>query len=392
VQQREYRAVSDIVAIYKRANNMYANDIVNRSNPSKKGMGIVIYQKTINPILLVSIIIILLISFTGCSDNPPYYLKSGEPIQLVKGANSVKCSAQTLVDMIVPLLDQVLPITTEDTADIDAMVLLHNKLEGLGVKTGFVAINVDGNKPFLTCVAVETTDRGLMYIYIASQSSKNETDWSKPEYIQAVYLQNGRQIGFVEATYALSNDYLWYLTYLTKYYQSADYGEFVNEYGKVVDTNSARLDAIKKTNSAIRDLLDIGWPYETYSRNSIFNSRIDRYNLYIESFNAQVDDFNAEVNYSEKLNEGTSKVIFSIKEIITGPLSLTVTPKPWTPSWLTDKSFPVQPLNNAKDDLDSLLASDDFYKQLPKPDKQSCKKSARLSENNFVVDDYKVWW
>lgn len=178
--------------------------------------------------LFLTVVAIAYLVFTGCATNPPYKLASGERIILTKGDGSVSCSYKELLDKVDSLLDSVLPHTKENSSGLDAMVMLHNGLEDIGIKTALVAINAQGNKPFYTCIAVETTDRGLVLLSVIPRSIGVRHNFDRSAYIQSVYLEKGQKIGFVEAKYAQSNSYSWYLEYLERFYAAADFGEYLN--------------------------------------------------------------------------------------------------------------------------------------------------------------------
>ena len=169
--------------------------------------------------LLPICFLLVLFILQGCASNPPYKLDSGEQAVLTGGSGSVACSWESLLHEVDISLDDVLPYTKEKSSGIDSMVMLHNKLENRGIRTALVAVNVETNEPFFTGIAVETTDRGLVFLTLVAQSLGISMSLDRSENIQSVYLKEGEKIGFVEAKFALSGDYAWYLDYLDRFYQ-----------------------------------------------------------------------------------------------------------------------------------------------------------------------------
>lgn len=326
----------------------------------------------------------------GCAGNhqPPYKLDSGEQVVLTNNDNSIACSWETLLFFVNESLDDVLPYTKERSSDIDSMVMLHNKLEDAGIRTALVGVNVQDNNPFFTCVAVETSDRGLLFLTIIPQAIGDRLSCNQSEFIQLVYLEKGQKIGFVEAKFALSSSYSWYLDYLTKFYQAGDSSNYLEEFSKVIDDNYMRLNAIDKTNEEIMGYLEDP-EYYTEARRLAFNHRVDRYNSYIDDFNAQIEDYNLELSQYNELAEGTSNVIYAIKEDYSYPFKVSIPPvniTAITPPEISSYKLPTQSY------VDELIASGDSYNQIPKPSRQSTEKFERITDDNFVVNDFKLWW
>ena len=338
-------------------------------------------------LLLFPISILLL----GCSSNPPYKLDSGEQVILTENSASASCSWDYLLSTLDGFLNEVLPYTKQRSSGIDSMVMLHNKLEGVGIKAALVAINIEGNKPFFTCVAVSTTDKGVRFVTLIPQSLSNSLSGKRSEYIQSVYLRESERIGFVEAKFALSGDYSWYLDYLDKFYESTDFGTYLETYHKVIEKNATSLRSIDKTNEEIRKYLEGSWLY-TEGRRIAFNRRIERYNSYVEVYDAQVDDYNLELSECEKLADAVSQVIYCVREDYSYPFSLNpiVVPPASMPIILPPPvTITIVPTPS---NVDRLISSDDSYNQEPKPDRQSTEKFERLSDQNFIVNDFKQWW
>jgi hypothetical protein len=359
--------------------------------------------------IFVSSVIFLLVITTGCATSPSYRLDSGEPIALTNGPGSVLCTYQELLNKVDSVLDNVLPYTISNSSEIDAMMELHNRLEDIGIKVAFVAINVLDNKPFYSCIAVETADKGLVYLSLVTQSMGTEYNLDRSVYIQATYLEIGEKLGFVEAKYAQSFDYSWYLEYLQRFYRSADFYKYLEKYGSVIDENSAALDKISQNLDNVYDQLSRyqKWPMSrSLSDIAMFNRladdydiKIKRYNQNIETFNAQVNDYNSELQRGSTLAEGTSEFIYAVEEIpgLTAPYTVTmpnITIPEWTimpaPSVVSPySSFLLYP---TLDEIQRGFSFDDTYNQIPKPDMQSVEKFERISDDNFVVTNYKLWW
>jgi len=339
---------------------------------------------------LLFIFLLVLFALQGCvSNNPPYKLESGEQVILANGSGSVSCSSDEFISQVDTLLDDILPYTEENSSDIDSMVMLHNKLEDRGIRTALVAVNVESNEPFFTCIAVETTDRELVFLTLVSQSLDTSMSLDRSEYIQSVYLKKGEKIGFVEAKFALSGNYSWYLDYLDRWYRAADFGKYLEEYAEVIDKNSARLSKIDETNEEIRKYLE-DWQYYTEERRLEFNHRVERYNGYVKVFDVQVEDYNSLLPEVEKLADGLSEVIYGIKEDYSYPFAPLIVPHHISiNTTLVPSYFAILP---GQSYVDQLIISDDSYSHIPKPDRQSVEKFERLSDQNFIVNDFKLWW
>lgn len=359
--------------------------------------------------LVIGVVVIACLTVVGCTSDPPYGLDSGERVHLTKGSGSVSCSYQDLLSKVESVLDYVLPYTKAKSSGIDAMVVLHNKLEDMGINTGFVAINVRGDKPFYTCIAVETTDRGLVFFTLVPESVGKSSNLDRSAYIQAVYLQKGQKIGLVEARFAQSNSYSWYQEYLERWYYVADFGEYLAEYERVVSKNKKQILSIKQSLDGIEDALEKArWQALFWSQREIaeFNRLVDAYNEKVERFNqsvwilnSQVDDYNAEVAECRKLSQKVQDVIVYVTEE-----SLYTFPKILQP--ITPPSYPIisspprtgtythpSLVYPSLAEIDVMIRSVDVsYHHIPKPDRQSVKKFERYTEKNFLVTDFKLWW
>jgi uncharacterized coiled-coil protein SlyX len=212
----------------------------------------------------------------------------------------------------------------------------------------------------------------------------------------------------VEAKYAQSFDYSWYLEYLQHFYRSADFRNYIHEYNSVIEKNSAVLDkisqkldiALDKLNRFQEQTISLS-PSDILMYNSLdddYDMKTKRYNQNIEIYNAQVDDYNSELDRDSTQTEGTSEYIYAIKEIpgltvpytITGP-NITIPQLFPIPAPSIVPSYSSLLLYPTLAGIQESLSFDDTYNQIPKPDIQSVEKFERISDENFVVSDYKLW-
>ena len=243
------------------------------------------------------------------SSTAPQQSSSAESENLVNNKNAGPITWNNLLDSVEILLDDILPYIEDDDPEIDGMTMLHNKLEEKAIKTGLVSINIEYGEPLHACIAVETVDRGIVFLDLVPLSLGIEGEIPEDEYMQTVYLQEGKRIGFIPARLAKSTEYSWYTDYLESTYEYFDFYVYLNEFSKVIDRNSSRLDDIEATIDEIEYLLLSGPPNYTSERERLFNDRIDRFNSYIEDFNRQVEEYMTELNQSEK-NGGDSQAPF----------------------------------------------------------------------------------
>jgi len=225
------------------------------------------------------------------------------------------------------------------------------------------------------------------------------------EYIQAVYLQKGQKIGFVEAKCAQSNSYSWYQEYLERWYYTADFAEYLAEYDSVISKNHEKISSIKQNLNTIYSDLEsfqrwkFSWSsYEIIEFNRLadaYEAKADRFNQSVQIFNSQVEDYNAEVAKYNKLTQGIQEAIYYVTETLVSPytlhpISLPAVPPPCVlvkPPSIATHLYP------SLSDIDSKLRFiDDSYYNIPKPDRQSVKKCERYADKNFVVKDFELWW
>jgi hypothetical protein len=346
------------------------------------------HKKHLHVYPLLIIVLILLLGGIGC--NPPYNLSSGEPVVLAEGGTQ-NPDFQTLITQLEKFTPTVRPLITKDSSNIDGMVLLHNKLEEIGIKTALVVVNTQEGKPFETFIGVETSDKGLCYFDLVPQSLNVDST----EVIQSVFLEEGKKIGLIAAKFNSQNTYSWYEDYLAKVYQQYDWAKYLFAYKDIVQDNIQRLDSIEKTDQEIRKELEdsSNWAFVTQAQldsfTTEFNSRIERYNGYTIECNSQIQDFNNELAQYEKQDENFPSNIYYITEVYSNIRPILVLPPaiqpeivPITPSI---PCFEASCINN-------LFSQDDYYIQKPRPDRESIIKVDRVTDWNFVVNSIELWW
>jgi len=311
---------------------------------------------------------------------------TGESVNLVNYENAGPVKWNSLLNTVEMLLDDVLPYTETNDPGIDSMTMLHNKLEERGVKTGLVSINVEEGEPIHACVAVETTDRGTVFIDLIPEPIGKEKDIERDVYIQNVYIEKGKKIGFLQARYAQSCEYAWYVDYLNELYICFDYYKYVEEFAEVINKNNSRLDSIAANIDNIEYLLYQPGNYSA-ERENLLNQRIDRYNRYIVEYNKQIEEFMKEVSKLEMMEENFPSFVYWVEETYLFPPYFAKPPD--IGPFIIPPAL-VSPFTG--ENIDSLLQSDDSYEQIPAPDINSVEKSERYHENNFVVDNYKIKW
>ena len=97
--------------------------------------------------------------------------------------------------------------------------------------------------------------------------------------------------------------------------------------------------------------------------------------------------------------EGISVFIYGVKEIpgLTAPYTIRV-PNITMPEWFPIPTPSIVPsyspflLYPTLAGIEESLSFDDTYNQIPKPDIQSVEKFERISDEIFVVNDFKLWW
>ncbi|MBI4332511.1 MAG: hypothetical protein HY673_14665 [Chloroflexi bacterium] len=318
--------------------------------------------------------------------DPPYVSDTGQKVVLTNQDFAKPTRWNDLLRVAESLLSEIIPYTKQNSSGLASNVVLHNRLEDQGIKSALVGVNAQGSKPFFACVAVETTDRGVVFVDIIPQTINAKSSFDRSELIQSVFLKPGNKIGFIAAKFVDSGDYSWYESYLSKVYDFYDFGIYLDEYADVVKRNRSRLDSIQETIEEIRRYMDDN----TNSRNilfvGLFNRKIDRFNNYIARFNGQLEDYRKDVSFYKELEGKYPDSIYYVVETrgVVNPLPTSVLPRlsVIVPS-------PVAPGTLR---LEMLLNSDDSYNQIPKPNRERAKKSERFADKNFRVTDFAMWW
>jgi hypothetical protein len=298
--------------------------------------------------------------------------------------------------MVDLLLDDALAMTVADSSDIDATSWLHNELEKRAVKSAFVAVNQGSNDPFFTCLAVETSDQGIMHICLVPKSVGVKNQTSRTEYVQAVFVRNGDKIGFLEAQYAGSHEYSWYTDYLKRAYDALDFGEYLGKYREIVEKNEQKLLGIKEQNSKLKAYMESNIYYCTDYQVDRFNDRLVRFDIYVDEYNAQSDDYNRELEKYRKMSDVYPSSIYYVTETRKYPYAPIALPAPFKSPTVYPYPVPASPRSSysysVKSEVDRMLGVDDSYSQLPAPDRSSVTQFERVSDKNFVVTSFQYWW
>lgn len=316
-----------------------------------------------------------------------------------------------LVDIATPLISDVLPLSSVNHSDEESMTLFRDKLVDKGVAAGLVKINsrlgANGNLNY--CVAVNTLDRGIVFLYILPKDVKIRNEDNR---LQEVYLKNGERVGLLSAKYGTSSYYTWYIEYLTDTFANWDYGEYINEFGNIVDKNKAALDKLKTKIEELIDFADnpkISVYDSAMSQQQIdtkykslleeVDTRIDQYNSYKGQYNAQVEDYNAKLNSFTTESEKYPDELFYIEENFLNPNFVKIpsfsipTPIFFTP--ITPVPFATINVPNTIDTflnkLQDMVNQNYSYNLLPEPNKIDFK-AERFTDKNFLVDDYNIRW
>jgi hypothetical protein len=131
---------------------------------------------------------------------------------------------------------------------------------------------------------------------------------------------------------------------------------------------------------------------------ALANDRIDEYNnIYLVQFNEQIADFNNELSIADSMSNQYPEEIFYVEEYSINPNNVfTIKPPLFAPITIPKYPFITPPViyTNADSFLSALadiINGDDSYYQISKPDRNQFK-SDRITDKNFVVDDYKIKW
>ncbi|MDD5700743.1 MAG: hypothetical protein PHU23_01730 [Dehalococcoidales bacterium] len=334
-------------------------------------------------------------------------LGSAESPSPSKSKQTANLYWSNLVDIATPLISDVLPLSSVNHSDEESMTLFRDKLISKGVAAGLVKITsklgANGNLNY--CVAVNTLDKGIAFLYILPKDVKISDEENR---LQAVYLKNGERVGLLSVKYAVSSEYAWYVKYLGNTYTNWDYGEYISEFGNIVDKNKEALD---KLGSKIDKLIDFAEDpkisiYDSAMSqaqidakyNSLLDevdSRIHQYNGYKDQYNAQVQNFNAKLNSFQTESEEYPDELFYIEEYFINPNYVTIpTFSIPTPVFITPVPFsPVTlyTIDTYLNSLQNMVSQDYSFSLLPEPD-ENIFKSERITDKNFVVDDYDIRW
>ncbi len=327
-----------------------------------------------------------------------------------KTAQPANLYRSKLVEIATSLVNDVLPLTSIQHSDEEAMTLFRDKLINKGIAASLVKINsrlgADGNLNY--CIAVNTMDQGIVFLYILPK----ELDLNDEDYrLQQVYLTSNERVGLLPVKFANLNDYTWYKTYLENLYKNWDYSEYLSEYGDIVDKNKVELETLS---SQIDKLIDFAEnpniiSYDSgMSQNQIdtkYNSlldevqaRIDQFNIYNEQCNVQIDEFNASVASDEIESNRYPHELFYIEEYYTNPNNLyplISIPTPFNYKIITPVPFATARVPYTIDTylnaLQIMVNRDYSFSLLPAPFEKDFKAD-RVTDKNFVVDDYDIRW
>ncbi|POZ58435.1 hypothetical protein C1O63_1482 [Dehalococcoides mccartyi] len=330
--------------------------------------------------------------------------ESPSPSKSVQAANLYWSK---LVDIATPLISDVLQLSSINHSDEESMTLFRDKLISKGVAAGLVKITsrlgANGNLNY--CVAVNTLDKGIVFLYVLPKGLEISNEDNR---LQEVYLKNGERVGLLSAIYATSSDYSWYVNYLEETYADWDYGDYITEFGNIVDKNKTELDRLC---SKIEDLIDFAESpnisiYDSAMSqaqidakyNSLLNEvdiRINQYNNYKDQYNAQVEEYNVKLNSYLIESENYPYELFYVEEYTINPNRISY-PLITIPSPIPFPVIPIKPyslytIDTYLDALQNRVSQDYSYNMLPEPDKSQFK-AERITDKNFIVDDFKIKW
>lgn len=312
-----------------------------------------------------------------------------------------------LINIATPLVNDILPVSGINLSDEESMTLFRDKLVDKGVAAGLVKIDsrlgANGNLNY--CVAVNTLDKGIVFIYVLPKGLEISNEDNR---LQEVYLKNDERVGLLSAIYATSSDYSWYVNYLEETYANWDYGEYISEFGNIVDKNKTELD---KLSSKIDELIDFAEDpnisiYDSAMSqaqidakyNSLLNevdARIDQYNNYNDQYNGQVEEYNAKLDSYLIESEKYPYELFYVEEYTINPNRISY-PLITIPSPIPFPVIPITPfslytIDTYLDALQNRVSRDYSYNLLPEPDRSQFK-AERITEKNFIVNDFKIKW
>lgn len=378
-------------------------------------------------ISLTSLFLILMLVSASCSTSDPpapiYTPHTGDMTTITSniardnsGLPSPSASEQpaelnwsNLINLAHPLISDILPVSGINLSDEESMTLFRDKLVDKGVAAGLVKIDsrlgANGNLNY--CVAVNTLDKGIVFLYVLPKGLEISNEDNR---LQEVYLKNGERVGLLSAIYATSSDYSWYVNYLEETYANWDYGEYITEFGNIVDENKKELD---KLSSKIDELIDFAENpnisiYDSTMPQAQIDAKynsllgevdalIDRYNSYPDRYNAQVEEYNAKLNSYIIESEKYPYELFYVEEYSINPnrISFPISPIPM-PTLIPYIPVPIAPfslytIDTYLDALQTKVSRDYSYNLLPEPDETDFK-TERITDKNFIVNDFKIKW
>jgi len=241
------------------------------------------------------------------------------------------------------------------------MTYFQNKLWELNISTGLVRIQgeqtAEGNLDY--CVAVNTLDRGIVFLTVMPESLTAE---DREQNLQLVYLMEGERIGLLPAKLASSNDYAWYASYLDDVYAYYDRCEYLAELSDLLDRFVQGLDNIRTTMlfAPQGDIDRVSSLVDEYNRQTV------RYNELLRSI--QVD----ENQYPESL------YYIEIEE-------------QWTDTWGRFNVPVPPPLLSVPTLFPTVEQLSSQMQKIVLLSESTCKVE-RVTDKNFIVNEFKIKW
>ncbi len=378
------------------------------------------------------LLVLLLLVSASCSSDPPapIYTPQTEDMTAItenstptstidhdnnglpspsKSEQPAELNWSKLINIATPLVNDILPLSSINLSDEESMTLFRDNFIDKGVAAGLVKINsrlgANGNLNY--CVAVNTLDKGIVFLYILPKGIEISNEDNR---LQEVYLKNDERVGLLSVIYATSSDYSWYVNYLKDTYANWDYGEYISEFGNIVDKNKTELD---KLSSKIDELIDFaGNPnisiYDSAMSQAQIDAKynsllgevdalIDQYNSYTDQYNAQVEEYNARLDSYIIESEKYPSELFYVEEYSINPnrIPFLISPIPM-PILIPYTPVPIAPFNLYSIDtylnaLQDRVNRDYSYNILPEPDETDFK-TERITDKNFIVNDFKIKW
>jgi hypothetical protein len=252
------------------------------ANPCKSQGSLFLARSFFGTVILVVLIL------ASCKFQNPEYIyiedhpvigSDGNPIKLKENPNAINPSYEELTVFI--KADH-----TEDSNYVDGDCGgyrctefardLHNNLESFGAKTAFVAVSFVGEDVGHAIDAVQTTDRGLVYIDCTGAKKGEELSLNvvtrDPNRLIAgkhdtiAYVVKGKPYGTINLDYAVSNSYDFYSSYCE---QCSAYEQTLEKYDADVARFNLDADAYKQeSDNAPKNISQAEWE----RLNSLFQS------------------------------------------------------------------------------------------------------------------------